>query len=103
MGNLNRCDYCGKFIAYGKQDQYTNFGSCADTDPPDPVTLCPSCSNEQYKECVKRGHPGCAWIPANSMFRAAKQLGFVRAGPEHAAWAEFYKPEKIPKGYTVRQ
>ncbi len=37
-----RCDHCGHFMGY-VFDQYTNYGTAYDTEPPDAVLVCEAC------------------------------------------------------------
>lgn len=95
-----RCGVCGKFIRR-PYDQYTPFGAACDLEPPDPVFLCRKCARAEEREAVKTGRFPTHWLPAAWEARAAKKLGYVRAGPPGAAWAHWYAPNDIPDAYAA--
>ncbi len=100
----NRCDICGRFFSYRTMDEYTNFGYSEMLEPPDPVRMCRSCSKSEENIMVKRQHVFSPWRPGRCHFRAAKRLGWKRAGPPSAAWSEFRPSNKpLPKGWEWRQ
>lgn len=98
-----RCGCCGKFMSYNNpnSDQYTPFGSYHDSEPPDEVDMCSSCSKEDELYMIKQGYIHTHWRPSKADRRAAKVLGFAEAGPKGAAWSHWFKKgEPLPKDYV---
>ena len=97
------CDCCGRFMSFSnpENDEYTNFGNCGDTEPPDPVDMCPACSKDDELDMIKRGCIRNHWVPSKADRRAAKVLEFAQAGLKGAAWScWFKKSEPLPEGYA---
>lgn len=101
---MNRCDLCGLFCSWKGMDEYTNWGSSSDLEPPDPVRFCAACSRRLEREMVRRGYPDNTWMKSRAACRAAKKLGFALAGPEGAAWSDWRKKtEPLPATYVWRE
>ena len=94
------CGGCGRFAPWGA-DTFTPYGGALDVDPPEPVPLCRRCCVEDYRKAVRDRRLPSHWIPARWEYRAAKKIGFVRAGPKGAAWAHWFAPSAVPAGYEV--
>lgn len=98
-----RCGRCGLFCRV--HDEYTHFGGSADLEPPDPIYLCERCSKEIEQQMVEGtdypARPHLPWRFGACHRRALTRLGMVVAGPEHAAWAEAFWPDKVPPGYEI--
>lgn len=99
---MNRCDYCGKFCSWVGMDEYTLYGGPEDSDPPDPIRMCIRCSQAETQRMVAEGrvHNG-EWLPSRASRRAAKRLGWRRAGYRGAAWANWFPMNKpLPDGWV---
>ena len=97
---INKCGHCGLFLSWGDCDQYTNFGSSNDLEPPDPILICKHCSKYEEDRMVKNGSIWTPWIPGDFHHRAAKRLGWKYAHPSFAAWGEYRDPNKpLPEGW----
>jgi hypothetical protein len=84
-----------------ENDEYTNFGGYGDTEPPDPVDMCPACSKDDELDMIRRDCIRNRWLPSKADRRAAKVLGFAEAGPKGAAWSNWFKKSKpLPKDYV---
>lgn len=97
---MNHCCMCGRFVPWNA-DSSTPFGNSSMLEPPDPEFYCARCAKKAEDEAVAAGHVYSDWIPADWQFRAAERIGLVRAGPNGAAWAEFFSPDKVPAGYST--
>jgi len=96
----NKCGHCGLFLSWGDSDQYTNFGSMLDCEPPDAVLICKKCAKFEEDKMVSEGRMWTPWIPADFHRRAAKRLGWKYARPRSAAWGEYRDPAKpLPEGW----
>jgi len=71
-------------------------------EPPEPEYLCKRCVRRLTAEAVRERRLPTHWIPARWERRAAKQLGFVRAGPSADSWDHWFAPEHVPDGYVIR-
>jgi hypothetical protein len=97
-----KCAICGRFVPYGS-DSATDFGNSNDVEPPDDHFYCSPCALDEECEAVETGRLPTHWIPADWERRAAKALGYVRAGPSLAAWGHWYPPDKLPDGYVAQE
>ena len=97
---MDKCCMCGRFCGY-QADASTPFGNSSMLEPPDPEFYCKRCAKRCEDEAVARGSVYGDWMPADWQWRAAERLGWVRAGPKGAAWAEFFPPDKVPPGYVT--
>lgn len=53
---------------------------------------------------MDRGRPtGGYWIKPMWEKKAGRDLGFVLAGPKGAAWADWFKPDKVPEDYELHR
>jgi hypothetical protein len=96
-----RCAVCGRFVPYGS-DYATDFGDSSDSEPPDDHFYCATCANDEERRAIVTGRLPTHWIPAAWERRAAEALGYVRAGPNLAAWGHWYPPDKLPEGYVAQ-
>jgi 5-methylcytosine-specific restriction endonuclease McrA len=94
------CAYCGRFVSWGA-DHFTPFASGEALDPPDDEYLCKRCARREYVEAIRERRLPTHWHPAKWEYRAAKKLGFVRAGPSGAAWTHWFAPNSLPTGYEM--
>lgn len=96
------CSRCGRFFSpFSNFDAYTNYGGSSDYEPPDADFFCELCAAKELEEILaERRKPPHPWRPARIHYEAALLLGYVEAGPRGAAWADFFKPDQIPKGYV---
>jgi DNA-directed RNA polymerase subunit RPC12/RpoP len=96
----NRCSHCGKFFSYADFDEFTNFGSSNDVDPPEPELLCAKCSKKLEDEMVGRRSVWTPWRPGRCHENAARRLGWRYSRPRHAAWGQYRDPSKpLPDGW----
>lgn len=96
-----KCTICGRFVPYGS-DYAVSFGNSNDVEPPDEDFYCATCAENEERRALKTGSLPAHWVPAAWECRAAEALGFVRAGPNLAAWGHWYPPDKLPDGYVVQ-
>jgi hypothetical protein len=100
------CDLCGRFIGWDTCDEWTEFGSAADLEPPDPVIVCRFCAKSEEDRIVEKTHkparPHIPWRLAKFHRRAVLRLGMVLAGPKMAAWCEAFWPDQVPDDYELR-
>lgn len=95
-----QCSVCGQFCKV--TDSGVPFGNSTSTEPPDDELFCERCAKNSYDTCIANGRPlGGYWIKPLWEKRAAKQLGYVLAGPKGAAWATWFKPDAVPVGYEL--
>ena len=97
-----RCAWCGLFCSWDS-DYSVPFGGYNDHEPPPEEFFCHSCAKSLEEDHVKRGFVPSNWIPAQWEKRAAKRCGLVRAGPKHAAWGQWKKPDALPNGWVVQE
>lgn len=96
---LPNCSVCGQFCVPAEES--TDFGRTGDLEPPDPEYYCKRCVKREEDNAVKSGWVPSFWRNPGWVYRAAKRIGLVLAGPEGAAWAEWFKPNNVPKDYKV--
>ena len=100
-----KCNNCGRYCSYVDMDQYIHWGSQADLEPPDPITICAKCSIEEenriVRDTVKPTRPYIPWVPGRCHRQAVHRLGMVFAGPPMAGWAEAFWPDSISEGWEV--
>ena len=100
LRGINKCGHCGMFLSYEDHDEYTNFGSMLDSEPPEPILLCKKCSKKEEDIMVNRGSVWTPWIPGRCHRNAAKRLGWKFAHPRMAAWGEYRDANKpLPDGW----
>lgn len=69
------------------------------SEPPDEEYYCLPCGIRLEEEAVDRKVLPTNWLSADWERRAARRLGFVRAGPKGAAWGRWCLHHRIPEGY----
>jgi len=95
-----KCCVCGRFCKVA--DSGVPFGSYGDLEPPEDDLFCNRCAELEYDRCVRYGRViGGYWIKPNWERRAAKELGYVLAGPKGAAWAVWCFPNRLPPDYEI--
>ena len=94
-----RCSYCGRFVSYDA-DSSTSFGTYLDCEPPDPDYYCDPCVEHLERRAVRTSDLPTNWVKSRWEQRAAKTLGFVRAGPKGAGWTHLCSPDNLPAGWV---
>ncbi len=76
-----RCDHCGHFM--GRVfDQYTNYGSATDLEPPDAVFVCEACHWRELITMVEREWTFKTWRASDAQRMGAAINRHLRRHPE---------------------
>jgi len=99
-----RCGHCGKFIKF-PYDEYANWGSYTDTEPPDHIYLCKKCAKGAEEEIANIKPPSLPYIPYYLGY--CHYMGIIRSAlvwiQERGSYFPKYErvawPDSIPEGY----